>query len=305
MIRDFREKLDISKSDLSKEISNQIADIDIKLDINAKKYNLKNMNELIAKQKLLNKLKTKLENNEEVYVKNKSQLQTNNQHGGDFLNLNDATFSGSAINANLIILDLQSVLKYKPNGSSVVEDNALDELQKQYASDDSLLHVICDDNHTYDSVTEKIPKLKNWLNKDNFHKVSGFLHIKDAVKDILKKYTSWINDPTKNNNKIIYISRNWNKDKQVHELNSDNKINLIKDANDENKYKDGNISVEFMDKDKVSAYGNYKDQLYTTRSLRESMQNTKWMNPFIMNKNHFKSLMTRLRVDDNGSLQKY
>lgn len=301
MIRDFREKLDIYESDLSKEISNQIADLDIKLDINAKKYNLKNMNEIIAKQKLLNKLKTKLQNNQEVYAINK------NQYGGGFVTNDDITFinnNGVGNPANLIILDLQSVLKYKPNGNSFIETNALDQLETVYADNNSILHVICDDNHTYNSVIEQIPNLSKILLEENFHKVSGFLKIKDEVTKILNIYKNWIKTNTGDNKKIIYISRNWNIKRQVTELNNNNNLNLVVDQNNKNKYASDNFSIEFMEKDKISVNNNYIDQLQNIRTIRESIKKPEWLSPFLINKDHFKSLMTRLRVE-NGSLKKY
>ena len=59
-----------------------------------------------------------------------------------------------------------------------------------------------------------------------------------------------------------------------------------------------------MDRDKISTTNNYMAQLPTVRSIRESIKNPKWLNPFMIQSDHFKSLMTRLRVN-NGTLQKY
>ena len=85
MIRDFREKYNISETDLTNEISNRLSDIDISLDSNSKKYNLKTINELLVQQKLLTNLKNKIDNNEEVYVRKEQQ------GGAD----DDLTFAGS------------------------------------------------------------------------------------------------------------------------------------------------------------------------------------------------------------------
>jgi hypothetical protein len=298
MIRDFREKYNISETDLNSEISNQLADIDIQLDNNAKKYNLKTVNELLVQQKLLNNLKNKMDNNEEVYVRKEQQ------GGGEFdTKTTDSEFATQA-NGNLIILDLQSVLKYKPNGQSFVLTKALEQFKNEYATTDSILHVICDDNMSWTTVTEKIPTLKDWITNNRFHTVSGFLHIQNKVREILTNYQDWITNKIPNT-KIVYISRNWNKSRQVNDLNKFPYLNLKNSTNDPNTYKDDNVSVEFMNKDKVPTTGNYIDQIHNVRSMRESMSNPQWISPFLINNDHFKSLMTRLSVDKNNNLQKY
>ena len=301
MIRDFREKYNISETDLTNEISNRLSDIDISLDSNSKKYNLKTINELLVQQKLLTNLKNKIDNNEEVYVRKEQQ-------GGVFsknvTDSNHASSIPSGSKAALVILDLQSVLKYKPSGNAVVDENALDALDdelKEYSN--SVLHIICDDNWTWNDVIERIPKLDKWTVEDRFHCANGFTNIKKCVKKILNMYNNWL-DKKHDNTHIYYLSRNWNKDKQVSDLNNETDLNLTKDSNNSNIYNDNIVKVEFMDKDKISTSSNYMDQLPNVRSIRESMNNTKWISPFLIHRDHFKSMMTRLRVH-NGNLQRY
>ena len=319
MIRDFREKYNISEADLNNEISNRLSDIDIKLDNNAKNYNLKTINELLVQQKLLTNLKNKMNNNEEVYVRK--------QQGGAsatpilrwFVNSTNEEFKQVMIKApnfpgpiskiGIIILDLQSVLKYKPSGNVFANDKVLDELTNKLLDDKNdfcLLNIICDDNWSWETVIKEIPTLKNITYSGLFHKVSGFSDIKNCVTDILKIYSSMLTDDTyKDNLHIYYISRNWNKYKQIRDLNKSADLKLVPDTDDENIYNDNNIKVQFMDKNNVSTSGNYMDQLPTVRSIRESIKNPEWMSPFLIDKNHFKSLMTRLKVDDNGKFLKY
>lgn len=318
MIRDFRETYNISETEIINEISNQLADIDIQLDNNAKKYNLKNVNELLVQQKLLNNLKNKMDNNEEVYVK-KEQQGGDEQYGGLFdIDINDTAFSNAAISASkstpagaapnkkyaLVILDLQSVLKYKPSGNTFVEDDALQALETELSPHTrSILHIICDDNWSWNKVVDKLPRLSTWTSANKFHCANGFTDIKNCVKEILDKYKEWIvNDP--GNTHIYYLSRNWNKSKQIRDLNEDNNLELQKNKNDSNIYEKKNVKVEFMDKDKISTSGNYMDQLQNVRSIRESMNNPKWMSPFLIHPDQFKSRMTRIRVN-NGIFQKY
>ena len=317
MIRDFREKYNISEADLNNEISNRLSDIDIKLDNNAKNYNLKTINELLVQQKLLTNLKNKMNNNEEVYVR--KQQGGNKQRGGKFSKMLDentiiemgmmtpsSKLGIKAVGKNgLVILDLQSVLKYKPSGNVFVDNDALEALNSELQEYTYMLHIICDDTWTWDTVIKEIPKLDEWTIEERFHSANGFTDIKNCVKKILTKYEGWIinNSP---NTHIYYISRNWNVKKQVSDLNADNKLELKQSTDDKNSYEyQDNVTVQFMDKNKVSTSGNYMDQLPTVRSIRESIKNPEWMSPFLIDKNHFKSLMTRLKVDDNGNLLEF
>ena len=306
MIRDFREKYNISETDLNNEISNRLSDIDIKLDNNAKNYNLKTINELLVQQKLLTNLKSKMNNNEEVYVR--KQQGGNKQRGGFTKKADENALikignkPTNKMIMNLVILDLQSVLKYKPSGNAFVDNKALEELPKRIFLKNgiglaTILYIISDDNWTWDTVIKEIPILDDWTIEERFHSAKGFTDIKNCVKKILTKYKGWIinNNP---NTHIYYISRNWNVKKQVSDLNADNKLELKQSTDDKNSYEyQDNVTVQFMDKNNVSTSGNYMDQLPTVRSIRESIKNPEWMSPFLIDKNHFKSLMTRLKED--------
>ena len=316
MIRDFREKYNISEEDLNNEISNRLSDIDIKLDNNAKNYNLKTINELLVQQKLLTNLKNKMNNNEEVYVR-KQQGGTNLNWVPHFTNeqfkediINDETDPLQTLyKTGIIILDLQSVLKYKPSGNVFVNDKVLYALEKKLDEKKykyCILNIICDDTWTWDTVIKQIPILEEWTNSANFYNVNGFSEIKNCVTKILNTYSDIIKDDSYHDKvDIIYISRNWNKKTQIRDLNNSAKLKLEQDTEMPNKYSDKNVTVQFMDKNKVSTSGNYMDQLPTVRSIRESIKNPEWMSPFLIDKNHFKSLMTRLKVDDKGNLLEF
>ena len=59
----------------------------------------------------------------------------------------------------------------------------------------------------------------------------------------------------------------------------------------------GSMEVRFMEKDKITNLNDIKNRMPTMRSIKESMNNHNWLSPFTIEKNHFKSLMTKVSIN--------
>lgn len=173
-----------------------------------------------------------------------------------------------------------------------------------------IVYIICDDNYTWDEVIKEIPLLDNVTIKKRFILANGFNDVKNKVATILTKYKDWLKNPkdtVKKHNYIHYFSRDWNKTTQNEYLEknvTDLKLNLIKGKTNDYEVKDSNkhLQIFYLDKNEVSTDNNYIDQLPTVRSIRESIKNPKWMNPFLINRDHFKSLMTKIKFPNTHDI---
>ena len=165
MISGLKQNYGISNKDLKRNITKQLSNINIQLDIDRKRYNLKNINELLKQQKLLNKLLNKINNNQEVYFKDP-------QLGGS-----DCTWCDTDENLQkrdgskcLIILDLQSVIKNHPNGKNFIEEDVLIKVLNKLSEDknNGIIHVISDDFTDYNRFESKYKNISTYIKKKKF-----------------------------------------------------------------------------------------------------------------------------------------
>lgn len=201
----------------------------------------------------------------------------------------------------VIIFDLQSVITFGTTGKLIKRNNSHDYIINLFSAMDTLSSAmnikiyIISDELSVSKLNNLIPSLNvsNLFEENNNYFIArGISNKSKALETILNKYKMWLSGPI--GKKIVYFSR-------LYTSNPSNEMQHYKKLSQSIGPQQGVFKPHLVDNPAKYSSANKSqhaviDRMYRNKSIKELMypHNPLYNEPFIMNNEHFKSMMRHL-----------